>query len=143
MIFVHHLALGIEVFIRQATDHVVDMSMPIMDGMSATRAIRQYELNNKLPRCSIVALTGLASASAKLEAWNSGIDHFMTKPINFKALEQVLKREEERRVRIEAEAAGKLQEVDVPNVEDGKLEEANALKIEEAKADNIVDGDIP
>ncbi|KAF3007840.1 hypothetical protein E8E13_010734 [Curvularia kusanoi] len=65
---------------------LMDMSMPVMDGVAATRAIRQYEKEYKIPRCYIMALTGLASASAKLEAWNAGIDHFMTKPINFKAL---------------------------------------------------------
>jgi CheY-like chemotaxis protein len=69
------------------------MSMPVMDGMSATRAIRQYEQEYNVPRCSIIALTGLASASAKLEAWNAGIDHFMTKPVNFKALGKFLKKE--------------------------------------------------
>lgn len=71
---------------------LMDMSMPVMDGVSATRAIRRYEQEYNIPRCYIVALTGLASASAKLEAWNSGIDHFMTKPVNFKALERVLKK---------------------------------------------------
>ncbi|UPX17003.1 uncharacterized protein EKO05_0007381 [Ascochyta rabiei] len=76
---------------------LMDMSMPVMDGMSATRAIRQYEQEYNVPRCCIIALTGLASASAKLEAWNSGIDHFMTKPVNFKALERFLKKEEARR----------------------------------------------
>lgn len=78
------------------------MSMPVMDGMSATRAIRQYEQEYNIPRCCIIALTGLASASAKLEAWNAGIDHFMTKPVNFKALEKFLRKEGERR----DEAAG-------------------------------------
>lgn len=65
---------------------LMDMSMPVMDGVSATRAIRQYEQEYNIPRCYIMALTGLASASAKLEAWNAGIDNFMTKPVNFKAL---------------------------------------------------------
>jgi DNA-binding response OmpR family regulator len=73
------------------------MSMPVMDGMSATRAIRQYEHAYNIPRCCIIALTGLASASAKLEAWNSGIDYFMTKPINFKELNTVLKTRPSRR----------------------------------------------
>lgn len=73
------------------------MSMPVMDGMSATRAIRKYEAEYNIPRCCIVALTGLASASAKLEAWNAGIDHFMTKPVNFKALEKYLKGERMKR----------------------------------------------
>jgi CheY-like chemotaxis protein len=73
------------------------MSMPVMDGMSATRAIREHEQTHNLPRCSIIALTGLASSSAKLEAWSSGIDHFMTKPINFKALGELLRGDELRR----------------------------------------------
>jgi DNA-binding response OmpR family regulator len=68
-----------------------------VDGMTSTRAIRQYEDTNRLPRCRIVALTGLASASARLEAISSGVDHFMTKPMNFKALEALLKRGNERR----------------------------------------------
>ncbi|CAO2658632.1 Nn.00g063550.m01.CDS01 [Neocucurbitaria sp. VM-36] len=100
---------------------LMDMSMPIMDGMSATRAIRQYEQNNNLPRCSIVALTGLASASAKLEAWNSGIDHFMTKPINFKALEHLIKKEQKRKARIAADAAGKVEETYDEHVGDGAI----------------------
>jgi CheY-like chemotaxis protein len=77
---------------------ISDMSMPVMDGMSATRAIRQYEQAYNIPRCCIIALTGLASASARLEAWNSGIDYFMTKPINFKELDSVLKKRPNRRM---------------------------------------------
>ncbi|KAH6639704.1 hypothetical protein C7974DRAFT_422225 [Boeremia exigua] len=76
---------------------LMDMSMPVMDGMSATRAIRQYEQEYNISRCCIIALTGLASASAKLEAWNAGIDHFMTKPVNFKALQDFLRKEQARR----------------------------------------------
>ncbi|KAH7094565.1 sensor histidine kinase-like protein/response regulator [Paraphoma chrysanthemicola] len=76
---------------------LMDMSMPIMDGMTSTRAIREYEHENNMKRCRIVALTGLASASARLEALNSGVDHFMTKPLNFKALGALLKREDNRR----------------------------------------------
>lgn len=65
--------------------------------MTSTREIREFENTNKLPRCRIVALTGLASASARLEALSSGVDHFMTKPMNFRALEGLLKRGNERR----------------------------------------------
>jgi CheY-like chemotaxis protein len=65
-----------------------------MDGMTSTRAIRFFENSNNLPRCCIVALTGLASASARLEALSSGVDHFMTKPMNFRELEGLLKRSE-------------------------------------------------
>lgn len=68
----------------------------VMDGMTSTRAIRFFENSNNLPRCRIVALTGLASASARLEALSSGVDHFMTKPMNFRGLEGLLKRSEGR-----------------------------------------------
>ncbi|KAL5120178.1 hypothetical protein ACEQ8H_002004 [Pleosporales sp. CAS-2024a] len=78
---------------------LMDMSMPIMDGMTSTRAIRQYENANKLARCRIIALTGLASASARLEALSSGVDHFVTKPTNFVALERLLERSSEKRRR--------------------------------------------
>jgi CheY-like chemotaxis protein len=72
----------------------LDVSMPVMDGMSATRAIRQYEQEQNVPRSCIIALTGLVSASARLEALNAGVDHFMTKPVNFKALDELIKKEE-------------------------------------------------
>ncbi|KAF2127320.1 hypothetical protein P153DRAFT_368634 [Dothidotthia symphoricarpi CBS 119687] len=75
---------------------LMDMSMPVMDGMTATRSIRQHEQDYNIDRCCIIALTGLASASAKLEAWSSGIDYFMTKPVNFKELDELLKREKRR-----------------------------------------------
>lgn len=86
---------------------LMDMSMPVMDGMTSTRAIREYEQSNNLPRCRIVALTGLASASARLEALNSGVDNFLTKPVNFKMLSGLMKREDQRRKSINAgEASG-------------------------------------
>jgi len=65
--------------------------------MTSTRAIRQYEHDNNLARCCIVALTGLASATARLEALSSGVDHYMTKPLSFKNLGSLLRKEEERK----------------------------------------------
>jgi CheY-like chemotaxis protein len=61
-----------------------------MDGMSSTRAIRQFEDLHNIPQCLIVALTGLASASARLEALSSGVDKFITKPLNFRVLASLL-----------------------------------------------------
>lgn len=75
---------------------LMDISMPVMDGMAATRAIRDYEQKNNVPRARIIALTGLASSSARLEAWSSGVDEYMTKPVDFKLLETFLKDEGKR-----------------------------------------------
>jgi CheY-like chemotaxis protein len=69
---------------------LMDISMPVMDGMTATRLIRDHEKEKGLKPSHIIALTGLTSASARLEAWTSGVDDFMTKPVDFKKLESLM-----------------------------------------------------
>jgi len=58
---------------------LMDISMPVMDGMEATKAIREFERQNALPRTMVIALTGLASAQAQREAETAGIDVFLPK----------------------------------------------------------------
>jgi CheY-like chemotaxis protein len=65
---------------------LMDLSMPVMDGMTATRKIRQFEKKQELPRMPIIALTGLASNATRLEAQESGIDAYLTKPVDFARL---------------------------------------------------------
>ena len=75
-----------------------DISMPVMNGFEATRAIRDIEEarrhNNKddegLTPALIVALTGLASSRDQSEAFTSGVDLFMTKPVSFKEVGRLL-----------------------------------------------------
>jgi CheY-like chemotaxis protein len=64
--------------------------MPVMDGMTATSKIRKYEREKSMRRATVIALTGLASASAQLEAMQSGIDNYLTKPVNFGKLLELL-----------------------------------------------------
>jgi CheY-like chemotaxis protein len=68
----------------------MDISMPVMDGFEATRQIRSTEMEKSLHRCTIFALTGLASADAQQEAFTSGIDLFLTKPVKLAELSQIL-----------------------------------------------------
>ncbi|KAG5982825.1 hypothetical protein E4U55_001278 [Claviceps digitariae] len=68
----------------------MDLSMPVMSGFEASCLIRQQEKEAKLEACTIVALTGLASAEAQREAFTCGIDLFLTKPVRFKELSQIL-----------------------------------------------------
>ncbi|KAG6041185.1 hypothetical protein E4U41_005673 [Claviceps citrina] len=68
----------------------MDISMPVMDGFEATRHIRAIEMERGLHRCTIFALTGLASADAQQEAFTSGIDLFLTKPVKLAELSQIL-----------------------------------------------------
>lgn len=64
--------------------------MPVMNGFEATRAIRTIEADGAGPRCSIFALTGLASRDAQQEALLSGIDLFLTKPIALAEITHIL-----------------------------------------------------
>ncbi|KAJ4129164.1 hypothetical protein NW768_007699 [Fusarium equiseti] len=68
----------------------MDISMPVMNGFEATRAIRASEVEDATPRCTIFALTGLASKDAQQEALLSGIDLFLTKPIQLAEIKNIL-----------------------------------------------------
>jgi CheY-like chemotaxis protein len=69
---------------------LMDVSMPIMDGLTSTREIRAHERANNIKPAKVIALTGLASAQAQQEAYSSGVDTFMTKPVKLKELGKML-----------------------------------------------------
>ncbi len=62
---------------------MMDCQMPVMDGYSASRKIRQQERFKELP---IIALTGNAMAGAREEVLAAGMNDHITKPINFNAM---------------------------------------------------------
>lgn len=71
---------------------LMDISMPVMDGMTATREIREFERKNKVKQpVTIIALTGLASEIVQQEAFKSGVNYFLHKPVRFKELLALLK----------------------------------------------------
>ncbi|KAL1594548.1 hypothetical protein SLS60_010308 [Paraconiothyrium brasiliense] len=70
---------------------LMDINMPEMDGLEATRQIRAHERDNSLPPVTIIALTGLASSEAQQEAHASGVNLFLIKPVRLADLEVVLK----------------------------------------------------
>src|SRR5690606_16653291 len=59
---------------------LMDMAMPLMGGLEATRAIRIHEARRALPRCTILALTANAMASDRDACLAAGMDDFLTKP---------------------------------------------------------------
>jgi len=69
---------------------LMDMSMPIMDGFTATETIRVLEEKNRWRRCMIIALTGVASAEARQRAFTSGVDTFLTKPASMQKLKGIV-----------------------------------------------------
>jgi len=52
--------------------------------------IRTFEKANHLTPTTIVALTGLGSAKARQEAFTSGVDLFLTKPVAMKKLKSLI-----------------------------------------------------
>ncbi|KAJ9226499.1 hypothetical protein DTO169C6_1227 [Paecilomyces variotii] len=69
----------------------MDISMPVMNGFEATRAIRALERERDgCGPATIIALTGLTSARDETEALSSGVDLFLTKPISFKEVSRLL-----------------------------------------------------
>ncbi|KAG0636886.1 hypothetical protein HOY80DRAFT_1138752 [Tuber brumale] len=70
---------------------LMDLQMPIMSGIESTRAIRRLERQSRAKGSVIIALTGLAAASDKVEAYEAGIDLFMVKPVSFKQLEGTMR----------------------------------------------------
>ncbi|EAT86111.2 hypothetical protein SNOG_06280 [Parastagonospora nodorum SN15] len=70
---------------------LMDINMPVMDGLEATRAIRAHEIRNNLPKVTIIALTGVADSEIQQEANLSGINLFLIKPVRLADLEVILK----------------------------------------------------
>lgn len=67
---------------------LMDVQMPDMDGLSATRRIRQEWPSGLRPR--IIAMTANAMQGDREECLNAGMDDYISKPIRVEALVQAL-----------------------------------------------------
>ena len=67
----------------------MDCNMPIMDGFEATEAIRKIK-DIEQSELKIVALTANTNEGFKVQCHQSGMDHFLTKPVSVLTLRQVL-----------------------------------------------------
>ena len=64
---------------------LMDIKMPVMDGIEATRKIK--ELNPGLP---VVALTAFALEGDKERFFDAGCDYYLEKPVKHKVLIDIL-----------------------------------------------------
>jgi len=65
---------------------LMDVQMPVMDGPTATRAIRELERAKGRARTPIIALTANAMAHQIAEYRAAGMDGFVSKPIDIEKL---------------------------------------------------------
>ena len=71
---------------------LMDISMPEMDGVEATKAIRAHEARYGLPETPIVALTAHAMQGDRERFLEAGMNDYLAKPVRKDALEQIVAR---------------------------------------------------
>ncbi|MEY8562402.1 response regulator [Eggerthellaceae bacterium 3-80] len=69
----------------------MDMKMPRMDGIEATRTICELAVQDKRRMPPIVAMTANAFSDDRIRALDAGMEGFMTKPIDVKELHRTLR----------------------------------------------------
>jgi two-component system response regulator HydG len=70
---------------RRADLVMVDLRMPEVGGLDVLKAIREID-----PRCQAVLMTGFASVETAVEAIKLGATDYLSKPLDFERLEQLL-----------------------------------------------------
>jgi len=68
---------------------LMDLSLPVIDGLAATRLLRQIPEFAETP---IIAVSAHDTADFKGEALQAGCNSYITKPIDFSELEELIKK---------------------------------------------------
>ncbi|HEV2707154.1 MAG TPA: response regulator [Pyrinomonadaceae bacterium] len=81
---------AVETATRERPDLILmDLSLPLLDGLAATRRIRQQDGLSQVP---IVAVSAHDTADFHADALAAGCNEYVTKPIDFDQLEGLLSR---------------------------------------------------
>ncbi len=98
----------------------MDIAMPVMDGVTATKAILEYEEKNNLPHVPVIALTANALKGDREKFLNDGFDEYLPKPITQKDILELLHsyhiplKEEQEKAFAEEEAEKQSETIEIP-----------------------------
>lgn len=70
---------------------LMDMHMPVTDGYTATKEIREWEKQNNLKQTPIIALTANALANDREKCLMAGMNDYLPKPVKKDRLQNVIK----------------------------------------------------
>lgn len=94
---------ALEVAVKTKPDAVLlDLQLPIMDGLDVTRNLRLHPTLNRVP---IIMLSGHDPKRYRQQAIDAGCDEYLVKPINFDSLQTLLDRLVPRQRRARAKCA--------------------------------------
>jgi CheY-like chemotaxis protein len=86
-------ATALEAFRRERFDVILmDVQMPVLDGLSATTGIREWETAHGLPRTPVIALTSYAFKGDQERCLAAGMDDYVAKPFKPQELWAALSR---------------------------------------------------
>jgi CheY-like chemotaxis protein/HPt (histidine-containing phosphotransfer) domain-containing protein len=83
--------LAVDAYIKNRNYDLIlmDIQLPVMDGIEASRKIRDYEIQRGLKKVPIIAVTAYAYAEDRSKYLSLGMD-FLAKPIEFEQLQKTL-----------------------------------------------------
>ena len=67
---------------------LMDLSMPVLDGLAATRRIREETPSPYIP---IIAISAFSTSGFLQAAHDAGFDGYLTKPIDFDRMDDLIK----------------------------------------------------
>jgi CheY-like chemotaxis protein len=68
---------------------LMDINLPALDGLAATRRIREYEPLRDVP---VIAITAFGTEGFQRAAYDAGVSGYLTKPLDLDRMNQLIAR---------------------------------------------------